>query len=204
MPLTVKNTISYSLIFLLFAFFSNAYGQNLSAISANNFDFFDRSEAIAVDPAGEFIYVAGTVEIDAVPGLNAGSFFRESINGSLPFVAGIDLQGNGSKDAYLVKMDFSGNIIWAMSGGGDNEDVFTDIKIGSNGHIYLSGEVRFPAVFKEGNGNTNFAYSTLTTESSAVVMSITPDGSIEWMTHLSTGDNSITTDIEVNETGVFA
>jgi gliding motility-associated-like protein len=204
MPLTVKNTISYSLIFLLFAFYSNAYGQSLSAFSANNFDFLDRSEAIAVDPAGEFIYVAGTVEIDAVPGLNSGSFFRESINGILPFVAGTDLQGNGSKDAYLVKMDFSGNIIWAISGGGGNEDVFTDIKVGSNGHIYLSGEVRFPAVFKEGNGNTNFAYSTLTTESSAVVMSVTPDGSIEWLTHLSTGDKSIATDIEVNENGIFA
>ena len=204
MPLIVKNTISLILIFFLFVFSLNAYSQNLSALSANNFDFFDRSEAIAVDQVGEFVYVAGAVEITSIPGLNSGAFFRESINGNLPFIPGTDLQGNGSKDAYLVKMDFSGNIIWALCGGGGNEDVFTDVKLGSNGNIYLSGEIRFPAVFQEGNGNTNFAYSTLITQPSAVVMSITPEGAIEWLTHLTTGGNAITTDIEVNDTGVFA
>lgn len=200
----MKHLLSLSSIIVLAFIGLSGYGQNLSALSANNFDFFDRSEAIAVDPVGEFVYVAGAVEINSIPGLNSGSFFREAINGALPFIAGIDLQGNGSKDAYLVKMDFSGNIIWALSGGGGNEDVFTDVKIGSNGNLYLSGEIRFPAVFKEGNGNTNFAYSSLNTQSSAVVMSITPDGSIEWLTHLSTGGNTIATDIEVNETGIFA
>lgn len=48
--------------------------------------------------------------------------------------------GNG--DAWIVKLDYSGNIIWEKNLGGSNLDLGYDLKLNSEGYIYLAGATR--------------------------------------------------------------
>ncbi|MBN2778294.1 MAG: T9SS type A sorting domain-containing protein [Bacteroidales bacterium] len=48
--------------------------------------------------------------------------------------------GNG--DAWIVKLDYSGNIVWEKNLGGTNLDMGYDMKINSEGYLYLAGMTR--------------------------------------------------------------
>ena len=52
-----------------------------------------------------------------------------------------DISGNhGGKDFCLMKLDFSGNIIWQKSLGGQNDDIGYNVLTTSDGSIFLFGE----------------------------------------------------------------
>ena len=48
--------------------------------------------------------------------------------------------GNG--DAWILKLDYSGNIIWEKNLGGSNLDMGFDMKMNSEGYLYLAGMTR--------------------------------------------------------------
>ncbi len=48
--------------------------------------------------------------------------------------------GNG--DAWIIKLDYNGNIIWEKNLGGSNLDMGFDMKINSEGYLYLAGMTR--------------------------------------------------------------
>lgn len=48
--------------------------------------------------------------------------------------------GGGTFDAYLVKLDSSGNRIWATYYGGAQNDAFVDCEVDKTGNVYISGQ----------------------------------------------------------------
>lgn len=52
------------------------------------------------------------------------------------------LTSNGGHDFFALKMDDTGNILWAKSGGSNKDDWANGISVDSLGHIYLVGEHR--------------------------------------------------------------
>ena len=50
--------------------------------------------------------------------------------------------GSGSRDGWMVKLDATGNQVWARKLGGQQDDVFYDIQATSDGGFILAGETR--------------------------------------------------------------
>ncbi|RZJ64879.1 MAG: T9SS type A sorting domain-containing protein [Flavobacterium sp.] len=55
-----------------------------------------------------------------------------------PGAAQFNVTGQGFTDAYITKLSTAGDFIWAKTLGGNNQEGFGDIKVDSNGNIYVA------------------------------------------------------------------
>ena len=99
----------------------NASGNVLWAKSAGGI-YGDWASSVTTDVSGN-IYVAG---LFGSPNITFGS---TTLNNA----------GGLSYDMFLVKYDASGNVIWAKSAGGINDDWVTSIIADASGNLYLAG-----------------------------------------------------------------
>jgi ribosomal protein S11 len=101
---------------------------------------YDYGYAIAVDDTGN-VYSAGrfqsTVDFDPGP----GTF-------NLTAVA-------SNSDAYIQKLDTSGNFVWARSFGGVSSDYVSDIAVDALGNVYTTGRFQGTADFDPGVGTAS-------------------------------------------------
>ncbi len=72
--------------------------------------------------------------------------------------------GAGGYDFYLLKTDNNGNILWAKTYGGSNDDMATNIKKLADGNYIVCGETKS---FGEGNGDV-------------LIIKVTPNGDMIW------------------------
>jgi len=77
---------------------------------------------------------ASDVITDANGNLYVTGLFQDTLT-----VGNVNLVSAGSFDVYLVKYDSAGNVIWAISEGGANFDMGTQLALDNNGNIYLTG-----------------------------------------------------------------
>jgi hypothetical protein len=86
---------------------------------------------------------------------NGNCFITGYFNGNYVKFGNIQLtnvSGNtGMEDIFVVKLDNSGNVVWAKSAGGPSSDEGRCIKTDKNGNCYLTGMFRGVASF----GSTN-------------------------------------------------
>jgi len=98
----------------------------------------DRGYSVAVDAAGD-IYLTGffasTTDFDP----NGGVFNLTSL---------------GSKDAFVCKLDASGNFVWAKQFGGSTVEHGYTIAVDGNGDVYTTGIFNGNADFDPGAGST--------------------------------------------------
>jgi hypothetical protein len=103
----------------------------------------DYGHSIAIDPKG-YVYLTGTYfgTADFDPG------------------AGIcNLTSAGNCDIFILKLDASGNFVWAKSMGGAFEDHAQSIALNNNGSVYTAGGFRGTADFDPGPGAFNLVSS---------------------------------------------
>lgn len=86
----------------------------------------ERSAAIKQE--GGFLYITGE--------------FLKTTDFNPDTVAADSLTSNGSLDVYLLKLDTTGNFIWARSFGGKDTDVGVEIDVSPSGDIYLTGTLQ--------------------------------------------------------------
>jgi hypothetical protein len=90
------------------------------------------SEGIATDASGN-IFVTGGFDGATV------TFGTTTLtNASTP--------GMNYNDIFLVKFNNSGDVIWAKSAGGTNEDIAQSIAVSSSGDVYISGMFQSPSI----------------------------------------------------------
>lgn len=69
----------------------------------------------------------------------------DNIDNNIIFVGefrSVDIDGltnNGDSDAFMVKMDQNGNIIWQKSWGGSDSDYFMSVKVSISGDVFAGG-----------------------------------------------------------------
>lgn len=110
-------------------------GNVLWAKSAGGASGFDVANSVTTDSAGN-IYVAGYFGSAQI---TFGSF---------------TLNNSGGQDAFVVKYDPSGNVIWAKSVGGANHDEFSSISTDGHANVFVTGQFQSPTI--------NFATNVLT------------------------------------------
>ena len=86
-------------------------------------------------PSSEF---GSFIDCDQSDAVYAGGYFASTIDAD-PGAGTFSLSSNGSNDAFLVKLDNSGDFEWAFSLGASGSDQFSSIKINNNDELYLGG-----------------------------------------------------------------
>jgi hypothetical protein len=84
------------------------------------------------------VMVASVVTDSEHNAIIAGSFSAEQLELSET----LTLWNNGTTDVFLVKYDPRGEIIWAISFGGTNEDQAGDIFVDHKDNLYIAGNFR--------------------------------------------------------------
>jgi hypothetical protein len=116
----------------------------------------DQGRALAVDGQGN-LYVTGHFRTQATFG-------------------GDTLSAKGWSDVFLIKIDGStGQVLWARSGGGGEEDQGRDVAVDAQGNVTLVAYFTGPAAF----GGTTLQGSGLW---DVAVVSYAPDGTLLWAT----------------------
>lgn len=96
---------------------------------------FDRSSAIELDAEGKIYITGGFVETaDFDPGY--GTY---------------QLTSAGAEDAFVLKLDSSGQFIWAKQLGGNFGDLGRSIAVDNDGNVYTTGEFYGTADFDPGS-----------------------------------------------------
>jgi hypothetical protein len=124
----------------------------------------DIANAVAIDGSG-YLYIAGSFQSSA----NFGS---------------TTLTSAGSSDAFVAKLDGSGNVVWAQSGGGTGFDQASAIDVDGSGNVIITGQFQSTATF----GSTTL---TSAGSSDAFVAKYSSTGAFQWA-HSSGGPSSDT------------
>lgn len=152
----------------------------LRLTTAGNFSFAkairgngsERGNGIAIDPAGN-VYTVGrfdkTADFDPSGGTHA--------------LAADDSLG-GNYDAYLSKLNSSGNFLWAKRIGGGLWDEATDVAVGPDGSAHVTGRFTYEANFNPVHNPEIETPTTLAATgasgSDAFVARFRGDGALSW------------------------
>ncbi|NBG65330.1 ligand-binding sensor domain-containing protein, partial [Acidiluteibacter ferrifornacis] len=119
-------------------------GQNKWAISLGG-NYSDVGKVVSIDNAG-YIYLTGYFH-------GIADFDPSGSNTNL--ISSIKLNGFPSQDIFLAKYDSNGNIIWAKSMGGIDDDESRDLVIDNQGNTYMTGHFKGIADFDPSSNTKN-------------------------------------------------
>lgn len=124
-------------------------------------DSFEYGTAIIADADGN-VYISGVFDqpTDFDPG--TGSTI---------------LTSNGGQDMFLVKLNASGDFVWAKNMGGDDYDESTSLGVDAAGNVYLSGYFNGTADFDPGAGTYEFTCMGMNDN---VLAKYSSDGDLIW------------------------
>jgi hypothetical protein len=158
--------LSFSLIFVLASLFatrSNAQPnfQSASAISSTDADI---TYDVIIDGSGNAYYAGGFggTSTDVDPG--AGVY---------------NLTSAGSSDAFLLKLDASGNLVWALRWGSTGIDQSNSLEFDPAGNIVIGGFANGTVDFDPGAGVNNLSSAS----DYGYVMKVDPSGNFLWARH---------------------
>jgi hypothetical protein len=118
---------------------ANAWSSAQTTVSVFSGTLNNSGIAIAVDSSGNIYttgFFIGTVDFDPGTGIT-------------------NLTSAGANDAFVSKLNSSGELIWAKSFGGASADVGYSIAVDSSGNVYTTGLFEGTADFDPGTGITN-------------------------------------------------
>ncbi|HRH10873.1 MAG TPA: hypothetical protein PLU73_05135, partial [Bacteroidia bacterium] len=115
--------------------------------------------SIAVDLFGN-VYACGIFSTTADFDPGPGSF---------------SLTSNGGYDAFILKLDPSGNFLWAKSFGGSSHDYANNLTLGANDNLHVCGSFVGTVDFDPGVGTYN-----LTGPDDAFILKLDKDGNFIW------------------------
>lgn len=155
---------------------------NTSVTTQGNSDIF----VVKRNSSGDLIWVRtfGDFTSDEGHGLTiddqqniyvTGSFF-----GTIDFDPGggtNNLTSNGGLDAFILKLDSSGNHVWARQVSGSSHDFAYDVDVDSNENAYVTGIFTNTSEFNIGGDSVSLVSAGGT---DVFVLQINPTGQLEW------------------------
>lgn len=145
----------------------------------------DRGLSIAIDGSGNLYstgYYSGTVDFD--PG--AGTFNLSSTS--------------NSDDIFVLKLNSSGNFIWAKGMGGAFEDEGRSIDVDGAGNVYTTGYFTLTVDFDPGSGTSNL--SSFSDSKDAFISKLDASGNFSWVKRIGSVSDDYGYSINVNNSGI--
>ncbi len=143
---------------------------------------------IIVDPVNQFVYTVGAFEdFSLFPG-----FVQADMNLG---------NGNGNLDGFLVKLDYNGNVLWAVNMGGAGNDEAMALTLAPNGNIYVTGYFDDVIRFKSVSGG----FSTLSpmNQEDVFVAAYDPSGNLQFSASGGGANSDWGMGITSNSSGVY-
>ena len=142
--------------------------------------FFITTNLFAQEPV--FVWAeAFNIEINSFVVDDAGnSYYTGYFEDSVDFDPGSGvyyLSSNGQDDIFILKLDASGNFVWAISIGGNWGDEGIAIVTDSNGNIYIAGDFNETQDFDPGPGVYNLVADYYHAE---FILKLDPYGNFIW------------------------
>ncbi len=152
----------FILVFCLFVFQLSFTQSTLSWVKQMGGTEQDIAQAIAIDNQGNSI-VVGTFK-------GVSSFDNN---------AGITLTSNGSADAFICKLNASGQVLWAKSFGGINDDVPMSISCDATNNCYITGYFSGTIDIDPGSAVFNVSTPSINTENT-YILKLDSNGNFVW------------------------
>ena len=144
---------------------------------------------VKLNPLGDFVWVRsmGGTNYDHCRSITADAFGHIYATGKYRDVSDFDPSGlvynltsNGGKDMFILKLDTSGNFIWAKSvGAGAGEEgyaVITD----TSGNVYITGTYQYTVDFDPGPAIYNLTSGSLVGYSDLFILKLDWNGNFVW------------------------
>ncbi|MFI5203329.1 MAG: T9SS type A sorting domain-containing protein [Flavobacteriales bacterium] len=158
-------------------------GAGTSNVTSNGFsDVF----VLKLDAAGNFVWVktTGDANYDEAYGITedaSGNIlsvgYYDGIVDFDPGVATFNLTSQSSEDAFIQKLDASGNFVWAKSLGGNSSDVATSVATDATGDVYTAGHFSLTSDFDPGAGTSLLSSTGL---QDMFISALTSAGNFSW------------------------
>jgi len=127
----------------------------------------DAASAIAIDN-NDNIFITGPTASNNFPLQNTGTFYQGTLS--------------GSEDAYILKFDNSGVLLWASYYGGTGDDYGTAITTDPSGNIFVAGSTT-SSNFPLQNAGTFFQGTLNGTLEDAFILKFDNIGARQWATY---------------------
>jgi len=158
-------------------------GAAVSNLTSNGFiDLY----VLKLNASGDFVWAKqiGGVDYDSGLSLNidlngnviVGGSFQNSVDFD-PSASTFSLNSFGTSDAFLLKLDGTGNFVWAKQFGGIDSDVIWSIDVDANGNIYATGNFEGTADFDPGASTLNLISNGAR---DVFVAKVSSSGNIDW------------------------
>lgn len=143
-----------------------------------NYDIFISK----LDAGGNFVWAKsmGGTSLDKGFSITVDVFSNVFITGSFQDTADFDpgigkskLSSYGYEDIFILKLNTTGNFIWAGNIGGTMDDIGQSIKLDKLGNLFLTGSFGYIADFDPGSGIVNLITSG---SQSTFVLKLSQDG----------------------------
>ena len=118
---------------------------NVSLVSLGFYDIF----VLKLDLSGNFVWVKNmsglsyecpnAIAIDASGDIVITGYYIQTVDFD-PGSGIYNLTSEGNRDIFIVKLNSSGNFIWAKSIGANNDDNAQSVTVDSLGYIYVTGD----------------------------------------------------------------
>lgn len=166
---------------------------------------------IKLTSVGNFVYAksfgsssydfSGPIATDASNNIYLTGRFSSSTGDFDPNAGSVSLVNNGGSDVFIVKLNSTGNLVYANSFGASSDDQINDLTIDNSGNVTLCGIVTGTSVDMDPTVNT-FTYN-IQGGSDSYVMQLNSSGNVNWVNILTgTGtENAIT--IAQNNTDIL-
>lgn len=150
----------------------------------------------AVTAGGNSSESGSVIQIDASGNIYVGGNFPDNVDFD-PGPGVFTLNPAGEDDLFVLKLDPSGNFIWARRAGGPESDLVADMVLDADANIYITGSFRNTADFDPGPGihsvTSNGVYD-------AYVLKLDSAGDFQWMNQMGGGgfDNAYSIEYDAN------
>lgn len=157
-------------------------------------DWAVRTGAAGASSIGE------SVDVDAGGNVYTSGRFTGTVDFD-PGAGSANLTSAGSEDAFITKMDPSGNLIWAKRVGGTQGDYSFGNAVDATGNVYLTGSFAGTVDFDPGPGVFNLTAPGVFIDD-IFILKLDPDGNFLWAKRIGSSGLDFGHSIAVGPSGV--
>ncbi len=140
---------------------------------------------------------ASFISLDNSNNVYATGYFTGTVDFD-PGIGVTNLTTAGGQDAYIVKLDATGNFVWAKSFGGTGNDFSQCVAIDATGNIYLTGNYTGTVDFDAGVGVFNLVSVGL---ADMFISKLDASGNFVWAKSMGGTNNEYSNSIAVDASG---
>jgi hypothetical protein len=146
--------------------------------------------------AGQF---PNAIALDGTGNVYITGYFFDATTDFDPGTGTYNLPNAGNSDAYISKLDASGNFVWAKGMAGAGADLGKSITLDASGNIYVIGSFVNSADFDPGIGST--ILTTPTNAKDVFVTKLDALGNLVWAKNMGGDDDDVPAYINVDALG---